>query len=45
MSLNINSFLIEKYKGEDRIISDFYKHPIYKNDLSNIITPLKIDNR
>jgi hypothetical protein len=42
---NINRYLIEEYEGEDRIISDFYKSLHKNNELSGIITPLKIDNR
>ena len=47
MSNNLNKYLIEQYKGEDKIISDYYK--LTKNsqifELSNIVNPLKIDNR
>lgn len=42
---NINRYLIEEYEGEDKIISDFYKSSHQNNELSGIITPLKIDNR
>jgi hypothetical protein len=42
---NINRYLIEEYEGEDKIISDFYKSLRQNNELSGIITPLKIDNR
>jgi hypothetical protein len=47
MSNNINRYLIEEYKGEDKIISDYYKLT-KKNqtiELSGIVNPLKIDNR
>ena len=47
MSENLNKKLIEEYKGEYRIISDYYK--LVKNnqifELNGIINPLKIDNR
>lgn len=44
---NINKYLIEEYKGEDKIISDFYKlQKEGKNiELSGIVIPFKIDNR
>ena len=47
MSHLSNRELIEKYKSDDRIISDYYK--INQNgkliDVTGIINPLKIDNR
>jgi hypothetical protein len=42
---NINRYLIEEYKDEDRIISDFYKISSKNIELSGLINPLKIDIR
>lgn len=47
MTNKLNEYLIDTYKSEEKIISDYYK--ISKNgkkiDVTGVVNPLKIDNR
>ena len=48
MTNKTNEMLINTYKEDTKIISDFYKYKDSKGDiikLDGIINPLKIDNR